>query len=119
MVKKESGNASAEILQKKSAVMKDVRFGESDVLTYKVQGWRQSNGELWKVNTCVKIKDSWLEGQEDLVWIVAQISYSASASGTTASLTLKVQETFDLLAEKDSKKVIIENTDIKKDSGRV
>ena len=118
-VKQESGNASTEILQKKALVLKDVRFGESDTLNYKVQGWRQSNGELWKVNTCVRVKDFWLDVPEYLVWVVTEISYSLNTNGATLSMTLKVQETFDSVVEPDAKRTIIEDTEIKKNSGRV
>lgn len=70
LVKQESDNASAEILQKKSAIMKDVRFRESDALTYKVQGWRQSNAESSKVNSIAKFANPMLGKFENVSWVI-------------------------------------------------
>lgn len=120
IVKQESGNASSEILKKKAGVLRDVGLGESDVLTYKVQGWKQSNGELWRVNLIVRFADRMLGKFENASWVITQISYSMSSSGTTAALTLKMKSLFNLCAVPDAKKITIESdTDIKKDSGRI
>lgn len=120
LVKQESGNASTEILQKKALVLRDVRFGESDTLNYKVQGWRQSNGELWRVNSFVRFKDPLLGAFEDASWVITQITYSLSDRGTTTTMVLGLKTRFNLFSEPDAKKVRIEdNSDIKKDSGKV
>lgn len=120
LVKQESGNASTEILQKKAVVTRDVRQGESDILTYKVQGWRQSNGELWKVNTKVSISDSLLEIKNTPL-LISRIGYSLSSAGSTVELTCVSPQTFRLLEEKDSK--VIGDTsnlsEIKINSGKI
>ncbi|WP_304626057.1 hypothetical protein, partial [uncultured Parasutterella sp.] len=119
-VKQESGNASTEILQKKAIVLKDVKFGDSDTLTYKVQGWRQSNGELWKVNAWANVDDKWLETDRQLKWVIASITYTLNESGSIVSLELKQQQSFMIFKEVDTKKITIEMyPEIKKDSGRV
>ena len=120
MVKQEYGNASTEILQKKAGIIKDVKAGESDTLNYKVQGWRQSNGELWKVNTKVSISDSLLEIKNTPL-LISRIGYSLSSAGSTVELTCVSPQTFRLLEEKDSK--VIGDTsnlsEIKINSGKI
>lgn len=112
-------NASTEILQKKAEIIKEVNAGESDTLTYKVQGWRQSNGELWRVNSVIGFKDPMLGPFENASWITTQITYSLSSSGTASVMTLSTKSRFNLFSEPDAKKIRIEeNSDIKKDSGK-
>lgn len=119
LVKQESGNASAETLQKKSAIMKDVKFGESDVLSYKVQGWRQSNGELWKVNSKVNIFDSML-GVENVPMLINQISYKCSSTGTIVEICCVNPRMYRLLEQVDSKAIGTSNLiDIKLNSGKI
>lgn len=119
LVKQESGNASTEILQKKAGILKDVRAGESDTLNYKVQGWRQSNGELWRVNSYVVCKDDIAEVSTKRKWVITSISYNLGATGATVSMSLRNEIAFSLLKEPNAKKIRIEdNSDIKKDSGR-
>ena len=97
-------NASTEILQKKAEIIKDMNAGESDTLTYKVQGWRQNNGELWKVNTKVSIFDSLLE-IKNIPLLISKIGYSLSSAGSTVELTCISPQAFRLLEEKDSKTI--------------
>lgn len=119
-VKQESGNASTEILQKKAQIIKYANFGESDTLSYKIQGWRQSNGELWKVNSFVRVVDSLVEEDGYLRKVIQSITYSLGSGGSTVALSLCDELKFQLFAEPDAKKIKIENNDdIKKDSGRI
>lgn len=120
LVKQESGNASSEILQKKALVIKDVQIGESDTLTYTVQGWRQSNGELWRVNSFVHVVDSLVEEDGTLRKVIQGITYSLGSSGSTVALSLCNKLKFQLFVEPDAKKIKLENNDdIKKNSGRI
>jgi len=120
LVKQESGNASTEILQKKAGIIKDVKAGESDTLNYKVQGWRQSNGELWKVNALVNVDDSRLGIRKNIYWVIKEVSYLLSSQGSVVTLTLIDKKAYKMALEPDAKKIKIEKyDDIKKDSGRV
>ena len=67
--------------------------GNADVLTYSVQGWRQSNGDLWKINSLVRVVDPMLDVEQDL--LIAKISFRLSNSGgSTTELTLKDKNAF-------------------------
>ena len=119
LVQLEKGNASTEILRKRVGVLKAVSGGEADILNYKLQGWRQRSGSLWKVNCSVKVIDSLMEVDLSRSWIIVEVTYSLSASGTTCSLQLKNPFSYMLLEEPDAKKIKIEDEEIKKDSGRI
>lgn len=120
LVKQESGNASAEILQKKAGILKDVKLAESDTLNYKVQGWRQSNGELWRVNSIVYVVDPFVEEDGYFRKVIQNITYSLGLGGSTVTLSLCDELKFQLFTEPDAKNIKMgENNDIKKDSGRI
>lgn len=119
LVQLESGNASSEILKKRVGVLQIVSSGESELLSYTVQGWRQINGNLWKVNCLVKVSDDLLDIDSKTAWVISEVSYSLSRSGTTCSLKLKKPFCYTLMKEPDAKKIKIEDEEIKKDSGRI
>lgn len=70
--------------------------------TYTVQGWRQSNGNLWKVNSFVLIDDKLLlkEGR----FLIKKVSFALSSSGILTTLEVCPAEgyTRDGHAEKAS-----------------
>lgn len=59
--------------------------------TLKVQGWRQADGRLWKLNEVVKVKADWLRLDHDLLIIEAEFALS-SESGRTTELTVTPPE---------------------------
>ena len=74
------------------------RAGASRSLEYEVQGWVQSNGDVWPLNAMVEVRDSFLG--IDCSLLIAAVSYSVDdLSGTITRLSLVHPETFDLLAE--------------------
>lgn len=118
-VKQESGNASAEILQRKAQVIKFVNIGDSDTFSYKLQGWRQSNGDLWKVNSKVFVVDPLLEEDGRFGKVIQSITYSLTGAGTSVVLDLCDEAKYETVTEADSKNITIDNyEDIKKDSGK-
>ena len=89
-------------------------------LNYKVQGWRQSNGELWKVNALVNVDDSRLGIRKNIYWVIKEVSYLLSSQGSVVTLTLIDKKAYKMALEPDAKKIKMEKyDDIKKDSGRV
>ena len=52
--------------------------------TYSVQGWRQSNGCLWKVNSFVQIDDKLL--LKEGCFLITKVSFSLSSSGLLTTL---------------------------------
>ena len=88
-----AGNATAKRMQDYVELLRDHAKAESDELVYTVQGWRQSNGKLWRENTAVVVKDEFLgiDGRY-LIWKVA---YKLSnGGGMTTNLLLKSKDAF-------------------------
>lgn len=54
--------------------------------TYTVQGWRQSDGSLWKVNSTVSVCDTLLNIEE--VLLITKVDFSLSLSGMLTVLTV-------------------------------
>jgi len=74
------------------------RAGASRKLQYKVQGWTQSNGIIWPLNSLVKVKDDFL--QIDGTLLISSINYTKdNESGTTTTMTLVDPDTYALLEE--------------------
>ncbi len=68
------------------------RKGKALTRTYKIQGWRQSNGDLWRENMIVRIVDHLIGDDRDM--LISQIQYNLGESGTTADLTVAPIEAF-------------------------
>ena len=71
------------------------RAGNSRSIDYEVQGWTQSNGEVWPLNALVKVKDHFLE--IDKTMLIAAVNFIMdNESGTITRLTLVHPKTFEL-----------------------
>ena len=73
------------------------RVGKSATLTLNVQGWRQENGDLWKVNHLAYVKDDLLT--VDGEFLISAVNYVLGASGTIATLTLSPKAAYELIPE--------------------
>jgi len=73
------------------------RAGKSYQTTYTVQGWRQADGQLWLPNRLVRITDPIIGF--DLDMLIAEVTYSLSASGSIATLTVAPKAAYELLPE--------------------
>jgi prophage tail gpP-like protein len=74
------------------------REAKSKKLTVKVQGWRQSDGALWTINTLVRMKCPFVREDEDL--LISSIEYGLDiAGGTVSTMTLFSPQAFDVLKE--------------------
>lgn len=74
-----------------------VARGRSRQATYTVQGWRDGGGALWRPNTLVRVRDSYLDIDADL--LVAGVTLRIGEDGTTAELQVTLPDAFDLLPE--------------------
>lgn len=89
---KQTGDAVASDCLVRASMLKKVAQAESDVFEYVLQGWRQSNGALWKPNLSVKVRDTIFNVDRRMV--VTDVRYSMSASGTTVTLALMDPDAF-------------------------
>jgi len=71
------------------------RAGKSRNIIYEIQGWTQSNGKVWPLNTLVQVKDHYLEINKKLLISKTKFSIDNEA-GTMTELTIVPPETFQL-----------------------
>ncbi|WP_242173551.1 MULTISPECIES: phage baseplate assembly protein [unclassified Pseudomonas] len=88
----ESGQMSSELVQARANWERGNRIGKALTLNYKVQGWRQSNGALWRVNLIVRVVDPALGMDRDM--LISEVKYDLDESGTTCSLSVAPAEAF-------------------------
>ena len=127
----ESGNRTQRDLNSRAQNLMFNAIGNADKLSYEVQGWRQSDGSLWRVNQMVRIDDEYFNVHQDL--LVSRVSMSIGSGGTTTELDVIAPDAFlvtDLPDEgktkgKTSKGKSTKSTDkgytflAKKDSGKI
>ncbi|WP_426235732.1 phage baseplate assembly protein [Pseudomonas sp. TWP3-2] len=82
-----------ELAQQRAQWESATRMGRALSTTYQVQGWRQSNGDLWRHNTLVRVKDPVLGFDEDM--LISKVTYSLSAQGSVTTLHVAPPHTFD------------------------
>lgn len=73
------------------------RAGKSSPFTVNVRGWRQGNGELWKINQLVQVKDPLLS--VDGEFLISAVTYTLSAQGSVTNLTLTPRAAYELIPE--------------------
>jgi prophage tail gpP-like protein len=74
------------------------REAKSKKLQVQVQGWRQSNGAIWEINTLVYMRCPWVK--EDQIMLISAIEFSLDmAGGTVANMTIYAPEAYDVLPE--------------------
>lgn len=69
-------------------------------LTYTLPGWQASDGELWKINTLVPVRDKELNIARDM--LIKDVTLSRGEDGTISQITVAPAEAFDLPPVKQS-----------------
>lgn len=69
-----------------------VRAGRSATVAITVQGWTQSNGDIWPVNTLVTVRSPALGVDGDM--LISQATYVTDEGGTLTHLTLRDPRAF-------------------------
>ena len=82
----ESGSLTKAAADRRAAFESSYRLGSAKAATYTVQGWRQSDGSLWRKGLLVAVKDEILGFDDEM--IIQRVTYNLSESGTTAALEL-------------------------------
>lgn len=93
MIIKESGQMTSELVNARANWERGNRMGKALSTTYKVQGWRQSNGALWKHNMLVRVRDPLIGLDRDM--LIGEITYSLSESGTVATMVVGPPDSFE------------------------
>ena len=82
---KDVGQSTKMTCGKRANFERRYREAQYRAATYTVQGWRQSNGSLWKVNSQVRVDDALL-GISELL-LITKVVLQLSSSGATAELS--------------------------------
>ncbi|MBU6956350.1 baseplate protein [Pseudomonas sp. CVAP len=89
----ESAQLTPELAQQRADWESATRTGKALTTTYRVQGWRQSNGDLWRHNTLVRVIDKVLGFDQDM--LISKVTYSLSEQGSITTLQVAPPHTFD------------------------
>lgn len=93
MLIQQSGQLTPELAAARVNWERGSRIGKALQLTYRVQGWRQSNGALWVPNLVVRVVDPILGLDRDL--LISEVEYNLGRDGTIATLTVAPAEAFE------------------------
>ncbi len=86
-VLKDSGQASLKTAGERVQFEANFQAAKFRAATYTVQGWRQSDGSLWRPNTTVLVRDQKLFPSGGTM-LVVQVKLQLSSAGMTAELGL-------------------------------
>lgn len=84
LVLKDKGQSSKMTCGKRADFEKRYREAQYTAAAYTVQGWRQSDGRLWKVNAQVRVNDALL-GIDELL-LITKVEFSLSSTGALAKI---------------------------------
>ena len=90
LVLKDKGQSTNSTCGKRADFEKRYREAQYESATYTVQGWRQSDESLWKVNSLVRVEDPLL-GKSG-VYLITEVSFSLSSAGMTTALKVCPQD---------------------------
>ena len=92
-----SENASTNFLCKKRAISEArIRAGLSRSVIYNMDGWVQSNDELWEKNKLVKIEDNFTGINDTMLIIATDFIYNEDDGGDATKLMCVDKNTFSL-----------------------
>jgi hypothetical protein len=93
------GQANAKECKERAQWEAKRRKANSHTATVTVQGWRQSNGWLWAINTITKVTIPTLKLDADM--LITGVDFSLNEQGTLTTLTLTEPEAYDLIREQE------------------
>lgn len=93
LVIQQSGQLTPALARDRANWERGNRIGRALAVTYKVQGWRQSNGALWTPNLVVRVVDPLIGLDRDM--LISEVQYSLSDSGTVVTITVAPPDGFE------------------------
>ncbi|WP_246254051.1 phage baseplate assembly protein [Comamonas jiangduensis] len=86
----QQGQLTSQLARERVNWERGSRVGKALTTTYKVQGWRQSNGQLWVHNQLVQVKDPVIGFDREM--LITAVEYVLDDNGTVAMLTVAPPE---------------------------
>ncbi|WP_412131207.1 phage baseplate assembly protein [Bordetella bronchiseptica] len=87
-----SGQLSPALAQRRAEWERDNRISRALTATYEVQGWRQSNGDLWLPNMVVRVVDDLIGFDRDM--LIIEVAYVLGNEGRIVEMTVAPPEGF-------------------------
>lgn len=84
LVINEAGQVTKDLAQWRADWEREHRISKALETTYKVRGWRQTNGALWIPNQIVRVVDPVIGFDRDM--LIAEVTYSRSRGGGTVAV---------------------------------
>ena len=88
----QSGQLTAKLARERVEWERANAVAKALTVNYVIQGWRQSNGALWRHNMLVRVVDPLIGLDRDM--LISEISYELSEQGTTAKISVAPPEAF-------------------------
>lgn len=95
LIIQQSGQLTPDLAKERATWESANRASKALAVDYVIQGWRQSNGNLWKPNQLVQIKDSVLGLQREM--LITQINYELSPSGLLSRIRVMPKDGLEAL----------------------
>lgn len=92
LIVRQSGQADSKTCQDRANYEQQVRRAKAGEIRYRVANWRQSNGDLWAVNTTINIEDEIMAGKTAL--LISEITYTLDESGMITELVTIPESAF-------------------------
>ncbi len=80
------GQITPAMAAKRATWERESRMGKALSVDYEVQGWRQSNGRLWQPNAFVRVRDSMIGFDRDM--LIGSVTYLLDDRGMRTRLTV-------------------------------
>jgi len=93
MLVRQQGQSDGGSCSRRATYERARRLTKALETTYTVQGWRQSDGSLWLPNRIVRVRDSLLRLDRDM--LIAEVTYRLDDSGTTCTLRVGPSEGYE------------------------
>lgn len=86
LIVRQSGQADSDTCQKRAAYEQQVRAAKAGEIRYRVVGWRQNGGALWRPNLTVSVTDDIMQVNSSL--LITEVIYTLDDSGMIAELVV-------------------------------
>lgn len=90
----QSGNATLTALQERALYEAATRAGKAKTIVYKVNGWRQPNGDLWKKGVMITVNDDVIGIKQRMM--IGKVTFDLNASGQTTTLEIAPRGAFNV-----------------------
>lgn len=92
LIVRQSGHADSATCQQRADYEQRVRSAKANEIRYRVQGWRQRNGELWRPNLRVSVRDGLMAVNGTR--LISEVVYTLDDGGTVAELVTVPPDAF-------------------------